>query len=239
MGNLSATILLLSIAVAVVSCQLNAGTCNEQDIAGYITNNLDSTCASSLETAFAGLESPERDAQLDAVCTANCAGRLANWYASECDATYNASTIYYLCLGTSDTASSGDYCAYTVPPVFNSDIEYALLFLACADSEENCTTECAKALYSFADRLGCCYQAIYNNTEYLQEGVALGELTTDDLVAVTLLGASPLWADCGVTPPPNCTDESFGFPTGGSSKILPQLQVFVVLMVLATAIGLF
>ena len=237
MGNLSAAILLLSVAVATVNCQSNAGKCSEQEIINYIVNNLDSTCASSLETAFTALASPQRDTRLQAVCTSACAGKLANWYKRECEATYNASTIYYLCLGTSNTASLGDYCAYAVPPLFNSDAEYLILFASCANQGQ-CTDQCANTLQSFANRLGCCYQDIYNNTEYLLEAMKAGEVTAEDLAAVKSLGGSPVWADCGVTPPSDCTDVSFDFPTGGSSKTLPQLQVFVVLMVMATAIGL-
>ena len=237
MGNLSAAILLLSVAVAIVNCQSNAGKCSEQEIINYIVNNLDSTCASSLETAFAALASPQRDTQLQAVCTANCAGKLANWYESECEATYNASTIYYLCLGTSNTASLGDYCAYAVPPLFDSDAEYSNIFAAC-NNQGQCTDQCFNALQSFADRLGCCYQDIYNNTGYLLEAMKVGEITANDLAAVKSLASSPAWADCGVTPPSDCTDVPFDFPKGGSSKTLPQLQLFVVLMVVATAIGL-
>ena len=147
MRNFLLTIV-LSVAVAMVSCQPNAaGTCSQQVVNDYVMENLDATtCGANFDTAiYANISSPMKDAEIQAFCNANCAGRLANWLLGECEGTFNATSLYYLCLGTSSTATIGGYCAYAIPPVFNADLEVANLVQVCT-SQSQCTDQCANSL---------------------------------------------------------------------------------------------
>ena len=237
-------IVFLSFAVALVCAQSpDAGTCSLVDVDTYTANNLDMTCRDSLNFAlYANVSSPGKDTQLDAICTDECAGKLANWLERECGGTLNATSLYYSCLQTSGIASVGRYCRYAIPPVFNTDAEIFNVFIACTNvfSTGQCTDQCALVLTSFSQKLGCCYQSLYNNSVYYEKASAIGELAPSDVTKLQMLGNLTLWVNlCQVTPPGVCTTESFAFPTSEGVNVLPHLQVLTVLVILAFAISYF
>ena len=240
-----AALVLSSFVVILVSCQPNAGTCTPTDVNTYIANNLPLSCAISLGNAlYANITSPGKDGLLAITCTESCSGRLANWLLGQCGGTFNASSLYLLCLQTSNTASVGRYCQYGIPPVYNADLQIRNVFLACVNviSSGLCTDGCANELQTFANQLGCCYQSLYNNTFFFKAAAAIGELAQEDVSELQTLGTSRLWSLCSVTPPSNCTTESFGVPTGtspngGSVNAFSQVTVISLVVIAAAIIG--
>ena len=216
----------------------NAGTCDVAAVTQYVVENLDTACAASLSFAlYANIASPGKDTALNTICTADCAGKLANWLQNECDGTFNATSLYYLCLQTGGRATVGRYCQYSIPPAFDADQEILTVFQACENTlQQLCTDQCEMQLRSFAGQLGCCYQSLYNNTDFVRGAAAIGELATQDVMELQTLGNPALWSACGVTPPGRCTIESFDFPTDGSVKLLPCLSVLATLVLLVAAI---
>ena len=246
-----AALVLSSFVVTLVSCQSNASNCTSTDVNTYIVHNLPPNCASNLDNALnANISSPEKDELLAITCTENCFGRLANWLLGQCGHSFSATSLYLFCLQTSNTASVGRYCQYAIPPLFNAGLEFGNVHEACVNaiSLGMCTDGCANQLQSFANQLGCCYQSIYNNTMFLRDAVAIDVLTQED--ERNLLAFSQLWSFCSVTPPSICTAESFSFPTGESFSfstgelptgrsvsVLPQQQVFMLMMIAAALVG--
>lgn len=240
-------LLLCTVSVTTVNCQQvpNAGNCTIVDVGHYLASNVDLACASNLNTAlYANISSPGKDSEIRTVCTGTCAGRLANWLEGACGGTFNATSLYYLCLRTSGTASVGAYCQYTIPPVYNADLEILNVFQACENvlGGGPCTDQCELQLNRFSSQLGCCYQSLYNNTAFVRGAVQFGELAMADEDQLRSLGNLQLWNSCQVTPPSACTDESFGFPTGelptspnGTIGVI-QLQLLGLITLAAIAI---
>ena len=218
---------LLSIAVTLVCCQPDAGSCNIQQVGAYVANNLEENCAASLSTAlYANITSPGKDAELDTVCTPQCAGTLSNWLLRECNSRFNSTSLYYLCLRTANTATIGRYCLYATPPVYDGNSVTQDLITACmgSDMPGQCTDACAQQLHEFANQLGCCYQSLYNNTQFVQDAAAIGELAAADVTGLQVLGNRQIWTECGINPPANCMSESFAFPTAASDiQVFPQV----------------
>ena len=246
MEKTSATaLLLLTLAVTcpLVWCQPNAGTCNTATVNQYVVDNLDIiSCAASLNTAlYANVTASIRDVALDTICTESCAGKLADWLLNDCGSKFNSTSLYYLCLQTGGSATVGRYCQYSIPPWFDADVEILTLFQTCESvaQQQQCTDQCAMQLQNFANQLGCCYQSLYNNTEFVQGAADIGELSSQDVSELQIVGNPSLWTACGVNPPSKCTAESFDFPmTDGSMKVLPHFSALVALVLMAaTLIG--
>ena len=107
------------------------------------------SCAASLRFAlYANITSPGQDTAHDTICTASCAGKLANWLRNDCDSTFNATTLYYLCLQTQGSKTVGRYCQYSLPPVFDADQETLMVSQACKNivQQQQCTDQRAMQL---------------------------------------------------------------------------------------------
>ena len=241
MEKTSATALvLLTFAVTLVWCQPNADTCDTAAVNQYVVSNLDSNCTASLDIAlYASVSVTIRDVALDTICTESCAGKLADWLLNDCDNTFNSTSLYYLCLQTASSATVGRYCQYSIPPLFNADGEILALFQACetvVQQQQLCTDQCAIQLQNFANQLGCCYQSLYNNTEFVQGAADIGELAPADISKLQIIGNQLLWSACSVTLPDKCTAESFDFPmTDRSVRVIPQLSVLTILALMLAA----
>lgn len=240
-ANKAQVVLLILFTVTLAWCQPNAGTCNTAAVTQYVQDNLDFNCAISLTPALNTSNSVSmsvRDEALSTICTETCAGKLADWLINNCNSKFNSTSLYYLCLQTGNRATVGRYCQYSIPPLFDADQEISTLFQACGDVQLQCTDQCALQLQNLANQLGCCYQSLYNNTDYLQEAAAIGELAPADVTALQIVGNQMLWSACSVTPPGKCTTESFAFPMTGrnlSVRVLPHLSVLLALLLMVAA----
>ena len=243
-------LVLLTFAVTLVWCQPNAGTCDTAAVNQYVMNNLDSNCGFSLGIALdanVSVSMTIRDAALDTICTESCAGKLADWLLNDCSSTFNSTSLYYLCLQTGSSATVGRYCQYSISPSFDAAGEILALFQTCVTviQQQLCTDQCAMQLQNFANQLGCCYQSLYNNTEFLQIAAQIGEIAPADVRTLQMIGDQQWWSACSVTPPDKCTAESFSFPmtdrgvipmTDRGVRVLPHLSVLTVLALMLASI---
>ena len=138
---------------------------------------------------------------LDNVCINSCGGMFADFLASEnCNDTLGAVTLEVFCTPTNGGAAIGPYCRFA-----SGDLDQTIFnaFLAC-DNGTTCASGCRNALIELKSQIGCCYQNLYNNTEYLTElmNTQLLQLLNDPL-------GNP-WDACNVNAPQECTAEPFG-----------------------------
>lgn len=192
-------------------------SCTFDDINDFYTNQLQwEECQSSATTVFSLLETTNTepflevlDAALNMLCTTECGEQVANWYYSQCDDHFFASRLYYACLDPGTTATVS-HCLYALQPLYN----ITLTISSCLNLEENsCTSTCLKELHSVKNKIGCCFNSIYNETEslsFLVEGGILDQSTASRL--------QNLGSACSVTAPVACTVEGIRFP-GYDSQI--------------------
>ena len=146
---------------------------------------------------------------LDSVCIDSCGGAFTDFLASEsCNDTFGAITLEVFCTPTNGAAAIGPYCRFA-----SGDLDQTIFdaLLAC-DNSTACAIECRDALIELKSRIGCCYQNLYNNTEYLTEIFNAQFLSPFAFDRLQLLN-NPLgnpWDACNVMPPQECTDEPFG-----------------------------
>ena len=133
---------------------------------------------------------------LDAVCRDDCGGALYNFYLNPCLDPRNATNI---ALGCSQNAN-GDFCLPLATDLANIGQPF---FNACglliADLVEDCSTECAAALVSISELLGCCSTNLdlFRNPDY---GVASG---------LNPFFNNQIFFMCEVEPPSECANPFF------------------------------
>jgi hypothetical protein len=146
---------------------------------------------------------------LDNVCIDSCGGRFADFLASEdCNDTLGAITLEVFCTPTNGAAAIGPYCRFA-----SGDLDQTIFnaILAC-DSNTTCAVGCRDALIELKSRIGCCYQNLYNNTEYLTELLNTPFFSQFIFDRLQLLN-DPLgnpWDACNINAPQECTAEPFG-----------------------------
>lgn len=173
-------------------------------------------CAPSIGAVLtplnAALTSERRSAiidNLDNVCIDNCGGMFADFLASEnCNDTLGAITLEVFCIPTNGGAAIGPYCRFA-----SGDLDQTIFnaLLAC-DNSTICASGCRDALIELKSQIGCCYQNLYNNTEYLMELLNTQFLPQFAFDRLQLLN-DPLgnpWDACNVNAPQECTAEPFG-----------------------------
>lgn len=242
MENFTTILILLTFAVTLVCCQRNSGRCTAGEVAQYQRRNLDPRCVTSLSLVFGDRASPQNinDPTLRTVCREDCGGNLADWFENYCRDTFSATNLYYACIQTR-RAQVGRYCIYSLPPVYDANQEIMAVMQACQGvvEQQRCLDQCVMLLQNFTSQLGCCYQSIYNNLDFIQGAADNGVISRPVFNQLRALGNPMLWSVCGVRPPNQCTIESFGFPwpgRGGSMSVLPHLSIITTLIVMATAL---
>ena len=243
--NFTKTLILLTFAatILIVCGQRDFGRCTAGEVAQYQQHNLDSKCVSSLSFVFGNRLSPQNinDPTLRRVCTEDCGGNLAYWLENHCRDTFSAINLYNACIQT-DRAQVGHYCIYSLPLVYDANQEIMAVIQACqgvVEQQPQCPDQCIMQLQNFTSQLGCCYQSIYNNSDFIQGAAANGVISHPVYDQLRALGNPMLWSICDVSPPNQCTIESFGFPwlrRGGGMSILPHISVIATVVVMATAI---
>jgi len=167
--------------------QSNRGTCTIQEADTFIAETTSESCIGSLVTVFVdppSSSSSEYEQALDEICTADCGGRVSNYYATECDAVKD-SFLYFnsSCLRTESDSTFGPYCIYSLDPsmnsiVFTNAISNCLTF---DPTNGNCPSGCSSALQQLVSDLGCCYQSIFNKTDALDLFFLDGDISVIDM----------------------------------------------------------
>ena len=89
-------------------------------------------------------------------------------------------------------------------------LHFSVIFLhAPVQNNLNCTPSCRSALLQFADKIGCCYQEVFNNTFYFHQLVLTGIITTSEFTDFTVFNNpfGNLWTVCNVQVPSKCPDQ--------------------------------
>lgn len=167
---------------------------------------------------------------LDTVCVQSCAGVFAEWLSSNCNDRFTARMLEGMCVFTKGTRSVGPRCRFAFPDAISdlrSDFQ-AVFSCGLGASPDSCPPACDGALNALIDQLGCCYQSLYNNTEFLRWLMVAG--FTNGTAAVTAaenfgrapenLGRAPEWNLCVDNLPPRC--EVIASPPNSSSASPPR-----------------
>ena len=185
--------------------------CSQDDINDFFTNQLQwEECQLSATTVFNLLYATNTepffeflDDALNILCTPECGEQVANWYYSQCDDHFFASRMYYACLDPGTTANVS-HCLYTLQPLYNITSRIS----SCLSSEANsCANVCLEELHSVINKIGCCFNSIYNESESLSFLVEGGILDQSMANRLQNLGSA-----CSATAPVACTMEGIRFP---------------------------
>ena len=115
------------------------------------------------------------------MCTADCGKAYANSLSTTCNDDFGAETLKGYCTPTNGEATIGSHCRFAL----------------------------AGDMLNFSDHLGCCYQSLYNNTDYLQGFLDNGFIISPAEFAASQSLNDPLfstWTLCSV---PICRGEPF------------------------------
>ena len=142
------------------------------------------------------------------VCNENCGGNFSDFLRSESSKdTLGALTLKLSCTMTDGTAEVGPYCRFAL-----RDTYYTIFsVLSTCDTNTTCEPGCREALVQLKSQIGCCYQNLYNNTEYLSGHGYVSRNTFDQAMKLNSPQGNA-WDLCGVTSPKKCAGEPFGKP---------------------------
>ena len=210
---IAATIILCSVlflcALTPASMADYASECSEQNVTEYLTSTLTQECAESLESLEMRMLSMDpsdsfipSSSDLDRACTAGCAGAYAGWLRGQCGDPFTARMLEGMCVFTADTATAGQRCRFAFPDAIENLRGEFEAIMACGIgmSDSSCLHACDAAMNSLIDRIGCCYQSLYNNTEFLHW--LINDMSVVE--AVEHLGRAPEWNLCVADLPPKC-----------------------------------
>ena len=226
------------VTLTLVTAQSTTGTCTANDQVAYVAQELPASCGVNLGivNSNSSLETNILDRALDVVCSDDCGGELSNWLLNECNDGAGAAGLYYWCLYTDGTAGNFSRCRYATPPYFDAMTSLGGAAPCFAANATNpCPDGCDLALMGLA-ALGCCYQSLYNNTEYLQGILSAETLTQEQFGALQGLSNPLLWAACQVTPPAmQCTNEGIDFPMQSVAATI-SFHPYAMVLILITAL---
>ena len=180
---------------------------------GAVLTPVRGTLTNSLRSALIG--------NLDNICIDSCGGQFVDYLASEsCNDTFGALTLELFCTATNGAAAIGPYCRFA-----SGDLDRTIFnaLLACSNTT-TCVPGCRNALLELKSRIGCCYQNLYNNTEYLTGLLMFRFLPQFAFDRLQLLNnpLSNAWDICNVMAPQECTAEPFGkYAVFGNLKDFP------------------
>ena len=192
-------------------------TLNDQ-IAFLSTLSNAAICGPSIATVFSP---PANDSialthALINVCTNDCGGTYTDYLENVCNDKLGADSIKIFCAPTNSSAAVGNYCRHAVTDILGTSLFDALgVYCHNASILTPCVEDCRDALLRLKAQVGCCYQNIYNNTDYYTELLYAGLVTPREFTAFFDLNipAVNLWTLCNVEPPQKCDSAPFKPPT--------------------------
>ena len=183
------------------------------------------------------------DADLDIACQASCGGSYSKWLRDGCDDPYTARSIEVMCLHTSDTKTDdiGPRCRFAFPDAFDSRVMFLNVIANCnfstpdvcvaeidgnANSQANNSNfDVCAALGDIADTFGCCYNPIFNDTQFSHFLAGNGLLSDSKLENNISIGMSPAWDLCMIDVPATCV--SSALCNGSLTAIVPMIAVII------------
>lgn len=215
--------------------------CSEQNVTEYLTSTLTEKCVVSLgnlEMRMLNMETSDSFVpsllDLDRACTTSCAGAYADWLREQCADPFTARMLEGMCVFTADTVTVGPRCRFAFPDAVENlgGKVNAVMTCGIGVSDSSCVPSCHAAMNLLIDEIGCCYQSLYNDTDFLHWLIN----DTSIVQAVGLLGRVPEWNLCVDDLPPQC--EVIARPTmtkpRPSSAIRHSIATCTMLLIVGT-----
>lgn len=177
MQSVTAALIVLVTVVSLVLPQespvavdpLNTSGCTQQQqIAFLSTLQNAAVCAPSIAIVF-GLYPSDvvtlGQALINA-CTEECGEIYAGFLEDVCHDRFSTDSLKIACTPTGGSAAVGEFCRFALAD--SIDISNINALQSCYDytAEVPCPEDCRSAIHFLKIQIGCCYQHIYNNTDY-------------------------------------------------------------------------
>lgn len=225
---------------------LAKNNCTTRETANFMDRNLNSKCVDALNRLELQLPPPNQNnptlvhpstSSLAEVCQQSCGGVYSNWLNTSCGDRYTSRMVQATCLYTAYTSTVGTRCRHAFPDAVDVRSIFVEFFNKCVPVSSYtqagvCPDNCRPALTNIIDKLGCCYQSLYNNTDFVTSLKNTGLI--NDTVSTGLLyaGTVPAWKNCDVTIPILCEMIQFSgaVPTVHITFSVSMLLVVLVLL---------
>ena len=187
---------------------------------------------------------------LDIACKNSCQGNFSRWLKKECQDPYTARSVDAMCAPTlNSTYQIGERCRYGFPDALDGRAAFWRVFSWCKftdpdeciyrpnvprSGEPNFTdTSPCLAFEGVIQKFGCCYNSLYNDTDFLKYVTASGLFNPTMMQQIINVAMSPIWDQCLIEVPPSCEilSTSAAGPVVGSS----MLCAFVIAVAMALA----
>jgi len=182
--------------------------CSAEDEVKFRNEHLDGDCRAKLSLLqIKSTAAALNEIELDSLCSTSCLGKYSNWLNITCNNTAKASFQRAACMKQLDGREK-KRCRLYFPDFTNiSSTKQCVVLIP--DMQTPCTSECRDPLQIMIAKLGCCFQAIYDDplvTEGLsQERFIHGAESS----ALTLFQTSNVLSRCTDMTPPTCADDPF------------------------------
>ena len=99
-------------------------------------------------------------------CTEECGEIYAGFLEDVCHDRFSTDSLKIACTPTGGSAAVGEFCRFALTD--SIDISNINALQSCYDytTEVPCPEDCRSAIHFLKIQIGCCYQHIYNNTDY-------------------------------------------------------------------------
>ena len=169
-------------------------------------------CLSSFITSNDHRPSPAvADEALMTLCRDDCGGISSQLLeSSSCNDPTGAEHIRISCTPTNGSATLGDFCLHAmVHRIADTKLFDELSLCDNVTFNSSCNTGCRDTLVKIKTMFGCCFQNVYNNTNYGEPYVTigLGDLSRNQfnrLKNLTNPNNNP-WTVCAIEPPQRCS----------------------------------
>ena len=203
-------VLIALIPSASAQSPINLGSCSQEQVNEYIFTLPNSgRCVAASDVVIGG--GSNIYFHLGVFCTRECGGAISAYLLLNCGEDVIPSVInaYLTCLPTNGTLRSFDgRCGPTLPGILDAGILTTLNPCASYNisSPDTCPTGCANALSTaVVGRLGCCFQAVYNDTILLSSYATAGALSASGVALINKIRYPMLWSACNMSLVPQCT----------------------------------
>lgn len=201
------------------------GVCTNEQIDEHMATLSDTCQVFALAVINLNTSSYEKRTNFDNLCTNECGGSISDFQNVTCRNDFLSALTQEACLQTN--GSLGDHCFFSLPP--SADQLLADAIVCVASSANNCPSGCAAALQALSSSLGCCYQNIYNNTQFLDALLVYrNQFTADSVTFFKILGNYKLWDVCGIPLVEECQGKPF---TDGAVKLTTPIIIWILVQV--------
>ena len=231
------------LCAAVPHCEATHD-CSQEDKTDFMSRVLTSECVNGLNSLeMTSLSPAPNSLELSAldfttVCQASCGGAYSTWLKSTCGDLFASRVIETMCLFTEDTALVGPRCRYAFPDAVPDIRNLFEDVFSCSQQAvaSACPELCRVAMANLIEHVGCCYQSLYNNTEYIHSLQDRGFINSTVAEAFTFLGRMPEWRMCDISVPHMCEEISMVLIADSSLGISCTGFMIMALAVLVTHI---